>query len=402
MVFSSPLLEAVGRSCAAVLMAAPPTGLRPEALARVAGQAWEVWAASHAEDQRRVEVRELAGAPPETVRWIAERVAAGLISDSTTEGRVPLVGLLAALPACLAGDAVPTAADFPRLLRSAWERSAGPAARPEQKALWGRGSAAWRLLDSLQEEPAELPKRIAHPAGIDLVLIPAGTFTMGTSGRDARHSETPPRAVTLTRSFYLGVLPVTQGQYQAVMGHNPSRFTSGNGGGPDHPVEGVRWAEAVAYCRQLTEKLPRQPCRLPTEAEWEYACRAGTAAEFAFGDTLAATHAHFNALPSRGAESLDGARGTKPAGVFPANNFGLHDVHGNVWEWCADWFDPDYYRAAPARNPVGPPNGRARVVRGGCWRSQATTCRAAYRNALDPERANSFTGFRVVCEVAPP
>jgi formylglycine-generating enzyme required for sulfatase activity len=215
----------------------------------------------------------------------------------------------------------------------------------------------------------------------------------------ARSNEMPARNVILTQSYYLGVASVTQEIYRAATGANPSRFTAPAGGGPQHPVECVSWHDAVAFCKTLSslpeEQEAKRIYRLPTEAEWESACRAGGASIYAYGDILSPLQANF-AFRNAEAEPLE--RTTKVM-QYPANNFGLFDMHGNVWEWCQDWYDERLYATGPTRDPQGPAAGKHRVVRGGCWRSQAATCRSAYRNALMPHNRDPYTGFRVAFSV---
>ena len=254
-----------------------------------------------------------------------------------------------------------------------------------------------QLFESLQREEKPQARSLTNSVGIKLILIPAGTFRMGSAPDQlgARPNEAPVHEVILTQPFYLSVTPVTQVQYRQVMGVNPARFQPAAGGGPEHPVESVSWTDAMAFCRALSERdeerVARQQYRLPTEAEWEYACRAGTDTVFAMGDELIASSANFES----GADML---RRTSKVGAYPANNFGLLDMHGNVWEWCQDWYGEGYYSASPSRDPQGPAEGKFRIVRGGCWRSRAGTCRAAYRNALMPHNRDPYTGFRVVCQ----
>jgi formylglycine-generating enzyme len=263
-----------------------------------------------------------------------------------------------------------------------------------------------KLLEGLQQGTATGPKALANSVGMAFVLIPAGTFQMGSPDSEPGHrtNEGPVREVVIGKLFYFGVHPVTQAQYLAVTGKNPSRFTAGNGGGPDHPVEMVSWDDAVAFCRSLSERPEERAAgrgyRLPTEAEWEYACRAGTSTPFGHGPTFAAGQGNFDAVYPYG-EGNPGAAagGTSPVTRFPAGAWGLCDAHGNVWEWCADWYAEGYYRTSPLRDPPGPPDGKLRVLRGGSWRNHGTACRAAYRNALAPHQKDSATGFRVVLVV---
>ena len=255
------------------------------------------------------------------------------------------------------------------------------------------------LLDALQRKAPEQQKFLVNAAGMKLVLIPAGVFWMGSPDDEVgrRGNEGPRRETAITAAFYLGAFPVTQGQYRRVTGVNPSRFHAGVGGGPELPVESVSWDDAVRFCRALSdlpeEKQAGRGYRLPTEAEWEYACRAGTEAAYSHGPTLTADAAAFDggaATPGR----------PTPVGSYPANHFGLHDMHGNVWEWCADWYAAGYYRFGPRNDPRGPDTGQFRLARGGSWRNHAATCRAAYRNAYLPGNKDAATGFRVAAVVA--
>jgi formylglycine-generating enzyme required for sulfatase activity len=280
------------------------------------------------------------------------------------------------------------------------EQSA-PRARP-------RRADVWQLFDQLQKAEPEQQKLLTNAPGIKLALIPAGTFLMGSPDEEPGHrgNEAPPHEVALTSSFYLAIHPVTQGQYEKVMGSNPAHFGRANGGGPEHPAESVSWDDAVAFCQRLSalpaERQAGRTYRLPTEAEWEYACRAGTTTPFCFGAALSAAQANFDGdFPYGGGDKGRSPQQTTAVGAYPANHFGLHDVHGNVWEWCADWYNDAYYRQSPRRDPPGPAAGQFRVVRGGCWRNHAATCRAAYRNGLVPHNRDMYTGFRVVAVAAP-
>ncbi|MBN9121563.1 MAG: formylglycine-generating enzyme family protein [Planctomycetes bacterium] len=247
------------------------------------------------------------------------------------------------------------------------------------------------------------PKALTNAVGMAFVLVPAGKFQMGSPADEPGHrtNEGPVHEVVIGNPFYFGVHPVTQAAYLAVTGKNPSRFTATEGGGPEHPVESVSWDDAVAFCRALSERPEERSAgrtyRLPIEAEWEYAARAGGTGPFAFGSDFGATEGNFDAARPHGT-SAPAAR-TTPVSRYPATAWGLHDVHGNVWEWCADWYGEAYYSTLPLRDPPGPPAGRFRVLRGGSWKNQAAACRSAYRNALAPHMRDSATGFRVVLVV---
>lgn len=263
-----------------------------------------------------------------------------------------------------------------------------------------------KLFDSLQKESAPQAPSLVNSVGMKFVLVPAGTFRMGSpEGRpDTRANETPVHEVIITKPFYLGVTPVTQELYRAAMGENPSRFTLAAGGSPQHPVERVSWNDAIAFCKTLSampeEHEAKRHYRLPTEAEWEYACRAGGSTLFAYGDTMTPAQANYSFRPSD-PQSAGPLERTSKVGQYAANNFGLYDMHGNVWEWCQDWYDERFYSSGVTRDPKGPPEGSFRVVRGGCWRSQIATVRTAYRNALMPHNRDPYTGFRVAFQAEP-
>jgi formylglycine-generating enzyme required for sulfatase activity len=262
-----------------------------------------------------------------------------------------------------------------------------------------------RLLEALPaEEP--LPRTLANSLGMRLVLIPAGTFPMGSPRTEAeRHgNEGLPHPVTIEEPFYLCMYPVTQAEYTAVMGRNPSCFFKHNGGGPDHPVEQVSWDDAVEFCHRLTdfarEKAARRTYRLPTEAEWEYACRAGTATPFSFGSSASSTQANFNGHYPYGGAHKGPYRGhTSPVGSYDPNPWGLHDMHGNVWEWCSDLYHHDPSAHTPARSDALV--ARDRVLRGGCWFSDGGLCRSACRLGRPAFEHDFNVGFRVALDVPP-
>ena len=219
--------------------------------------------------------------------------------------------------------------------------------------------------------------------GSHFVSVPAGTFTMGDANGDA--DETP-HQVTLTKGFELGVYEVTQEQYEQVMGSNPSFFK-----GPQNPVEQVSWNDAVEFCRKLSalpsEKSAGYVYRLPTEAEWEYACRAGTTTKYSFGDSESELGDY--------AWYRDNSGGTThPVGQKQPNAWGLYDMHGNVWEWCQDWHG-DYSKGSTT-DPTGAASGSLRVSRGGCWYDYSVRCRSAYRYRYAPDYRSFNLGFRVL------
>jgi formylglycine-generating enzyme required for sulfatase activity len=254
-----------------------------------------------------------------------------------------------------------------------------------------------------------LPKRITNVLGMTLVLIPPGTFRMGSQPGEVERGidEGPQHEVTLTQPFYMGIYPVTQRQYELIMGSNPSYFSGAKGGGPDYPVESVSWDEAREFCRRLSalaaERTAGRSYCLPTEAEWEYACRGGVPMPFSSGLTLSSREANFNGNypygPTTRGPFLE--RTTK-VGSYPSNPMGLYDMHGNVWEWCADFYDRTYYRSSPRYDPPGPPTGALRVVRGGSCLNIGRFCRSAYRFGVSPGNRDIDVGMRVVMTVRKP
>ncbi len=259
----------------------------------------------------------------------------------------------------------------------------------------------------LTDEPEELAKVIENDVGIRLTLLPRGIFEMGSelAGETSiRSNESPQHRVVFSQAVYLGIGPVTQSEYLKVMGSNPSTF-QGDQGGPDHPVENVSWHDAIAFCTKLSrmpaERKAGRSYRLPSEAEWEFACRAGNTTLYSCGEELPLSLANFGGAYGPDGSPRSSARGrTSPVGAYPPNHFGLYDMHGNVWEWCQDWYGEHYYEESPLQDPSGPGEGRFKVTRGGSWRSLAPTCRAAYRNAVVPSNRDAYTGFRIVAVVA--
>lgn len=324
--------------------------------------------------------------------------------------------------------------------------------------------AAW-LLAACGAHPglaaAPLPSTASNALGMQMVLIPAGEFLMGSEGglapwfpgyepqrlRDLA-DEAPVHRVRLTRAFYMARHEVTVGQFRRFLqasGHVPESVADGSGGygynprydpattrrgdafegrdpryswqdpgfaqGDDHPVVNVTWNDAQALAAWLSRTEQRR-YRLPTEAEWEYACRAGTRSHFHGGDdpaSLAATANVFDAdaavhWPAWRAFALpthDGFAFTAPVGQFAPNAFGLHDMHGNVWEWTADWHDEHYYARSPVDDPPGPAEGTVKVRRGGSWHTWPLYARCAYRNWNSTDTRYTLVGIRLVMEATP-
>ena len=273
-------------------------------------------------------------------------------------------------------------------------------ADPEALAVRKKLDAYARPAERITVDLCRLEKRVT----MQLARIPAGTFAMGSPKTEAgrRAEEGPRHQVKITKPFYMGVTEITQAQWHAVMGTTISqqrdkanRSWELRGEGGDFPMYFVSWLEATAFCRKLSDLLDAT-VRLPTEAEWEYACRAGSTGAFCFGDEAGklADHAWYKANAGDAAH---------PVGRKKPNGFGLHDVHGNVSEWCADWYGAEAYaaRGRSREDPVGPASGSARVVRGGCWSFDPADNRASYRHSSEPDHRNVNVGFRVVVQVSP-
>jgi formylglycine-generating enzyme required for sulfatase activity len=298
---------------------------------------------------------------------------------------------------------------------------------------------------------------ITNSIGMTLAEIPAGEFSMGNSDSreklattfpaieqrriDELTDERPVHKVRITKPFWMGAHEVTIAQFNTFLDaarYQPESVRDGTGGwgynrakndfegrkreyswrnpgfpqADDHPVVNVTWNDALAFCDWLS-KQERQKYRLPTEAEWEYACRAGTRTTFSTGDnteslTKAAvlydekTAAVFPQWKEHVAKGIDGHEFTAPVGSLKANAFGLYDMHGNVWEWCADWYGEDYYAKSPIEDPQGPASGKVRVRRGGSWQTWPFYARSSFRNWNTPLTRYVLVGFRVVREIERP
>ncbi|MBU0485901.1 MAG: formylglycine-generating enzyme family protein [Proteobacteria bacterium] len=193
--------------------------------------------------------------------------------------------------------------------------------------------------------------------------------------------------------FWIGKYEVTQGQWQKVLGNNLAHFQNGD----QFPVEQVSWNDAQEFIKILNRQNKENLFRLPTEAEWEYAARAGTTTPFNTGEIISTTQANYNGTYLFGYGAKEEYRQkTTAVGSFPPNPFGIFDMHGNVWEWCLDWYGKDYYKDSPHHNPIGPKTGEAKVLRGGSWFRSPSTIRSATRYNRNPDGRYADTGFRLV------
>ena len=241
-------------------------------------------------------------------------------------------------------------------------------------AQWEREEIASRI----QELQSRTTLTFTNSIGMQFTLILAGTFQMGSNKAS---NEQPVHSVTISKLFYMSKYEVTQAQWKVMMGNNPSRFT----GDDNRPVERVSWDDVQEFIRRLNEQEGCGDCyRLPTEAEWEYAARAGTTGDYA-GD-----------LDAMGWYRANSGSQTHPVGGKSPNVWGLYDMHGNVWEWVADGFGREYYKNSPAVDPKGPESGSLRVSRGGCFSDSAARARSANRYIVPPGLPNNDLGFRLV------
>ena len=247
-----------------------------------------------------------------------------------------------------------------------------------------------------EDAPKELALDLGKGIKLELVQIPAGKFDMGTLEKEDGHKKNETRhSVTFTKPFFMGKFEVTQEQYEAVMADNPSKNK-----GPTLPVERVTWEEASKFCEKLSDKSAKL-VQLPTEAQWEYACRAGTTTAYNTGDTITTADANYNGDTKSGsADKGENRDKTMPVGSFKPNAFGVYDMHGNVWEWCRDWYDENAATDAPIENPDVPAKSSedppVRSVRGGSFYSWSPEVRSGVRDSLAPTYRNAHGGFRVI------
>ncbi|MBO7524645.1 MAG: SUMF1/EgtB/PvdO family nonheme iron enzyme, partial [Verrucomicrobia bacterium] len=253
-----------------------------------------------------------------------------------------------------------------------------------------------------ESESKDVTIPLSEDVDLDMIWIRSGTFTMGSPEDElGRYDDETQHEVTLTQGYWLGKYEVTQAQYEAVMGTNPS-VTQGD----DLPVQKVSWTDAMEFCATLT-KIERAAGRLPegyeytlpTEAQWEYACRAGTMTALNSGKNLSSTE-KCPEMDEVGWYVGNGSNKTHPVGQKLPNAWGLYDMHGNVYEWCLDWYGEDE-PASSVTDPTGPETGSTRLIRGGCWNEVAIFCRSAFRNYTTPASSDSYIGFRVALAPVP-
>jgi formylglycine-generating enzyme required for sulfatase activity/serine/threonine protein kinase len=287
----------------------------------------------------------------------------------------------------------------------------GKSVEPAQELVLPAPKVEPKVEPKIAKAPLPKPKpkpplaTTTNSLGMQLNYIPAGEFQMGSPdteprrmGREGQHR------VRISKPFLISAYEVTQEEYEAVMGSNPS-YHSKIGEGRDKlwskdtkrfPVENISFENAREFCRKLSEKEGKT-YRLPTEAEWEYACRAGTKTAYHFGETCNGEQANCRGQETVGSSNKGVNLGrTEQVGAYPPNDYGLYDMHGNVWEWCSDWFDENYYNHSPIEDPQGPPSGTAHVLRGGSWRDDSMFLRSAWRDSDVSSKLTDSIGFRVV------
>ncbi|MHC4143715.1 MAG: SUMF1/EgtB/PvdO family nonheme iron enzyme, partial [Planctomycetota bacterium] len=341
--------------------------------------------------------------------------------ESAGVDRRIIVGI-AAVAAVVVVGLIILAVVIPAVLRSSGSR---PAARSEdlrgQQQVADTDSRPQPVTSDTQpEEPVEavqLPKpgdvvgnAVTNSIGMKLVYIPPGSFMMGSSDSAAQLAreydtkeayfkhEFPQHEVRISDGFWMSQTEVTQGQYNSVMNAQPWSGKPGVQEDANNPAAYVSWDDAVEFCRKLSQQEGKT-YRLPTEAEWEYACRAGTTTPFSFGDSYSSLgdYAWFDG----NAHDVD-EKYAHSVGQKKPNPWGMYDMHGNVWEWCNDWYADDYYSESPRNDPTGPDTGSYRVIRGGGWSLTPQCCRSAYRNGRTPSHRCPHLGFRVSHELTDP
>ena len=280
---------------------------------------------------------------------------------------------------------------------------------PVDRSRWPKPPVALKSEEALVEVATPdgiKPARITYftnSVGMKFVRIEPGTFTMGLTEAQARRlgmHKLLAHRVTITRAFLMAAFETTNKQYELFDSSRAKKRPDYQTGkdGDDHPVEPVKWREAVDFCRWLSEKEGRL-YRLPTEAEWEYACKAGSSTRLPWGDaSWDCNKANVGGLKKNHETWLeDGFMYTAPVGVYPPNAWGLYDMIGNTWEWCNDWYER--YTAAPATDPQGPATGHMRVYKGGNWTTRTRDINSAIRDGDDPADIPDTRGFRIVCEI---
>jgi formylglycine-generating enzyme required for sulfatase activity len=250
-------------------------------------------------------------------------------------------------------------------------------------------------LSSYSQEAANYTETISG-VPIKMIYIKGGTFTMGSPGIEYDRGYLEAQHFVTLSDYYIAEFEITQKQWKSVMGNNPSFFKDCE----NCPVEFVNWNEAQEFVTKLSQ-LANKTYTLPTEAQWEYACRAGTKTAFSTGSCLDANQANYDGNSAYTDVCPKGAykQKTTPVGSYKPNAWGLSDMHGNVHEWCSDWYGP--YPKEDQKDPVGPATGTFRIVRGGNWDIAAKHCRSASRNYFTPEYRGRNVGFRIVCIIPP-
>lgn len=251
----------------------------------------------------------------------------------------------------------------------------------KRRLMWVGGIVVCVLIAVLYFTRPKPPQTITNSLGIEFILIPAGEFSMGSA--NGANDESPGHTVRISHAFYIGKYEVTQSQWEAVMGTNPSQFK----GESKRPVEQVSWEDAQEFVRKLNAKEGGTKYRLPPEAEWEYAARAGSTTAYSFGDDV-------TQLGEYAWYDQNAGNTTHPVGQRKPNAWGLHDMHGNVWEWVQDWYGA--YTAETAADPQGPSSSSIRVFQGGRWVRHAGYCRAAYRGRARPGNRSGDLGLRLL------
>ncbi|MBL8814088.1 MAG: SUMF1/EgtB/PvdO family nonheme iron enzyme [Planctomycetaceae bacterium] len=427
--FAADLMRAVEEGRSKSMLPKTDSAVAQEDLAEIWRQTQEQTEKAHAKAKATAEESHDYAAAVQMMEAIPERLRQAKFYEELVQRRDQVQRLEKTIRACvhqLQTDGLqeaimelltlqPNRADMKKLLSqlsAQTQRDAHPApSKPDSNK--SQGSSPARLVAPFDVKQARAAQdawakhlgigvEVTNSLGVKFRVIPPGTFDMGSPASEPnRYGEESLHKVTITQPKLMGMYPVTQGEWTKLIGSNPSHFKSVSGQDTSRfPVESVSWEDCQVFLKRLNEShgMKGWRYRLPTEAEWEYACRAGTVTPFWFGGELNGKQANCDGNYPYQASKGPYLERPSVVGSYGANAFGLYDQPGQVWEWCQDTYGQ--YETGPAKDPTGPSSGSSRVLRGGSWRSNAYRCRSAFRYGNAPSLRHGDIGFRVLCELS--